>query len=910
MVRDVMITSSVLIVTMLMIRQLAKGRLNPILQYVLWIPVVLRLVMPLPLWSSHFSILNLVPNVSFGSGAVQNERIASGISGAEEGQTTVINVQTDTEHKNDEGTVRTENVILSAQNGMENSFAQDAAETVQDNRISGETQERMQGRKVALSERFPSLTGLVISIWVVGMLSVGSYMLFYQIKWKKYLRMNRKPLAGREKYRDTLSVYTVKNLPSPCLSGKCIYLTEEMAKDEKRLEHILVHEYCHYRHLDFLWVFVRCALVVVYWFHPLVWTAARASKQDSELACDAAAIRLLGEQERLAYGKTLLALTAYNGCDWRRMGIASAMSGGEKGIKDRITRIAGKPRYVAATAGIAILLAAAAVLATFSGAVKENPEVEGIASEGQETPETENRQRTELQEQQQTPGQQEQELQQLQQQEVQELRQQEQELQKLQQQIQQQEQEVLKLKQEMKAEIRESEVLKKLDSYGASIEETGSRTGVYAVRGALNISEYMQDYYEKGEAALEEGMYLLEVRKGSDSSDIKIYGMYSREYGCEGVKILIGNDAVDFDVVWRMSFFNGREENIRLYESAEDGMPRTFAWQVLAENTSDAEVWNMFLCDRWDTGTIEQYEIRSEEFMEELGERMRFEIHAEECRIDVYDREKMVGSISVDASPEAMGSIQKVILDDSIIAWELGNSEEEIRMITAVGLKLNGTEEIWYYRLPLLRFPVTCGTFGERTFRLGQASVDTNYVNGKGWGGAETLDAFLKRTKEEVSAQGTGTGTRQDETDVLSQAFTDDGNAHYDVEILYINPCPSYTRISDTFGARTNPSTGEKRLHGGIDLAAEEGADIVAAAEGTVYQTGFDATYGNYVVLYHVLNGEFTYYAGCQDVLAAEGDSVAAGQKIATVGSTGRSAGPHLHFARSRNGEYVEPGFE
>lgn len=951
--RDIVVASSVLIAVVLLIRYLAKGRLNPLLQYALWLPVVLRLVIPVPLWSSSFSVMNLFPDQTVEGIA---DRMDSGDENATEGNAAGI--------FHGAGILAGMSVLEKTGNFMEmavldnaeKSMGTGALRSVENPSGIGVLSDAGNPAGASILDNNGNLTGtdaldstgnferngasdyngnfavagaLIRLIWAAGVLLTGGYMLFYQIRWKRYLSANRRPLTGREKYRDKLFVYTVKNLPSPCLSGRCIYLTKEMAGDAKQLEHILAHEYCHYKHLDSLWVIVRCTLTAFYWFHPLVWVAARVSKQDSELACDAAAIRLLGETERLAYGKTLLGLIIGDGCDRSRIGIASTMSGGEKGIRERILRIAGTPRYVAATAGIVLLVVVAAVAVTFSGK-KEALKI--------------------LQEQQDTL--QEQKLQQPDTLQGQELQQQ-------QEMLQEQEQEVQRLKQELEAEVeaakkaeteaeatrravqeaektaieeveRERAVLEKLASYDADIEETGSRAGVFAVRDALNPGDYVQAYYEKREAALEEGMYLLEVHKGPDSSDIKVYGMYSKEYGCEGIKILIGDDVNDFDEKWLVSGLHGMEADIRLYESAKDGMPRTFACRAVIANTSDTEIWNLYLCDRYDTGTIELCAVRPEEVIGELTKRMRFEINVEECAVDVYDRGKLVGQVPVNASPEAMKSVQEVVIDGSGVSWELGDSEKEIRMMTAIGLKVNATEAgetelsgteskgmetVWYHRLPLLSFPVTCGNFGERKIQFGQASVDTEFVNGMHQFGAESLDQFLELTEESVLTEGNGTEAefvnvmRQDGTDILSSAFQED-SAHYDVEIAYCNPCPSYTRISDTFGTRTNPITGEKKLHTGIDLAAEEGADIVAAAEGTVYQTGFDAVYGNYVVLYHVLSGEFTYYTSCQDVLVKEGSSVAAGQKIATVGSTGTSTGPHLHFALSRNGEYVEPVFE
>ena len=110
--------------------------------------------------------------------------------------------------------------------------------------------------------------------------------------------------------------------------------------------------------------------------------------------------------------------------------------------------------------------------------------------------------------------------------------------------------------------------------------------------------------------------------------------------------------------------------------------------------------------------------------------------------------------------------------------------------------------------------------------------------------------------------------------------------------LMYSNPCPSYTRVSDGYGSRTHPVTGETILH-----------------NGEVYQTGFDAKDGNYVVLYHQINGAYTYYTACKEILVKEGEWVEQGQKIAEVGKTGASTGSHLHFGVMENGEFVEPVF-
>ncbi len=126
-----------------------------------------------------------------------------------------------------------------------------------------------------------------------------------------------------------------------------------------------------------------------------------------------------------------------------------------------------------------------------------------------------------------------------------------------------------------------------------------------------------------------------------------------------------------------------------------------------------------------------------------------------------------------------------------------------------------------------------------------------------------------------------------------------------DVEIIYDKPC-NYSRISDTYQSRVHPLTQETVMHEGIDFAAKEGTDITAAADGVVYETGYSEKYGNYAVLLHI-NGDLTYYCHCREVTVKKEDQVKRGQKIATVGTTGRSTGPHLHFALSQSGYFVDP---
>lgn len=121
-------------------------------------------------------------------------------------------------------------------------------------------------------------------------------------------------------------------------------------------------------------------------------------------------------------------------------------------------------------------------------------------------------------------------------------------------------------------------------------------------------------------------------------------------------------------------------------------------------------------------------------------------------------------------------------------------------------------------------------------------------------------------------------------------------------------PISGNYRISSNFGYRIHPITHVKKLHTGIDFAAKQGTDIYAAESGVVIVAQAWSGYGNAVIIDHG-NGLWTLYGHIRNggIKVEKGQSVKKGQKIAEVGSTGNSTGPHLHFEVRKNEVPVDP---
>lgn len=143
-------------------------------------------------------------------------------------------------------------------------------------------------------------------------------------------------------------------------------------------------------------------------------------------------------------------------------------------------------------------------------------------------------------------------------------------------------------------------------------------------------------------------------------------------------------------------------------------------------------------------------------------------------------------------------------------------------------------------------------------------------------------------------------------TKVLKNFNQKQKSTHLNSSNPLLNIVPSQKRVSSSYGWRNDPFTGKRTFHKGIDISAPRGAPIYPVKVGIVDETGYSNSYGNYVRIKHD-DGTSSLYAHNDKNLVKKGEQVDITTQIATVGSTGRATGNHLHLEILQNGKAINP---
>lgn len=348
--KEILLTSSVLILALLLLRLLFRKTISRRVQYALWGLVALRLLVPVSLPAMEHNVLTAAEPVT--------ARITA--------PALYVTPYRET--------------IVSAPPGVFQTPAPYQAFRV-DTATEDSTVTFTDGKNVTHSIEYKSqipLTPVLKAVWHTGMTIMAVWFLLANLRFMLRLRRSRKPYPVEN---CPYPVYLTADLPSPCLFGlfhPAVYLTPAAVESPETLRHVLIHETTHARHLDPLWSLLRCVCLAVYWFDPLVWIAAIVSRRDCELACDEGALRQLGESERIPYGQTLLRLIPVAGRPESPMLSATTMTAGKRELKDRVTRIAENRRTVGVALLAVVTVAALVCALTFTGA---KPSVRSLTGE-------------------------------------------------------------------------------------------------------------------------------------------------------------------------------------------------------------------------------------------------------------------------------------------------------------------------------------------------------------------------------------------------------------------------------------------------------------------------------------------------------------------------------------------------
>jgi len=317
---EIIITSSVLILCILAIRKFFMNRINPVLQYSLWLLVLIRLMLPFS-FPSPVSIMNAVPEYSRNIGMTDAPIMQAPIM-----------------------------PMVSA--GSQFSHP--------------ETQEYIQPSHNNTQDVKPNSINpfqIIFAVWLCVFIAILIRILSNNIM---FARKIRREAVSLNNFDCRLPVYMLENLPSPCLFGvfKPKIIVSARVMDQNHIKYVLAHELCHYRYKDNWLSLLRSLCCALYWFNPLVWIAAHASKIDCEMACDERVIKHYADDDRINYGKALLSLVHCKREDLLTLSTAAA----GKNMKRRILMIAGKRKTFVLAAILCLTLISAIGAITFTGA--------------------------------------------------------------------------------------------------------------------------------------------------------------------------------------------------------------------------------------------------------------------------------------------------------------------------------------------------------------------------------------------------------------------------------------------------------------------------------------------------------------------------------------------------------------
>ena len=346
-----MLESSLLVLMILGIRKAFTGKISYAAVYALWLVAALRFLVP----------VNIIPT-PFGVGTMVSDAVSSWK--ASEAEKTKVSV----EKAEDTGkALRGNGKSVAVKPAVKNNHTGKGEVLITGNSKNTEPVKILYSGKHTKSSWGAKLKGLPWKrISIAGWISIAGIVFLFFV-WSNISLMNRLKRNRRHLgQRGNVAVYATGVLQTPCLYGvlrPVIYLPENLLdRAQEEIEQMVMHEYVHYLHRDYIWAMIRILLLCVYWFDPFVWIAVSCSKKDAELFCDETVIRILGEDKRLGYGALLIQIAGeHHWGDFRYSMMPMSRKGRE--MKRRILAISQPKSYsrwivvpVVAIVGASVLL--------------------------------------------------------------------------------------------------------------------------------------------------------------------------------------------------------------------------------------------------------------------------------------------------------------------------------------------------------------------------------------------------------------------------------------------------------------------------------------------------------------------------------------------------------------------------
>ncbi|MCR8842447.1 M56 family metallopeptidase [Paenibacillus sp. SC116] len=343
--------ASILVVFVLILQFLLNNKLEARWHYLLWMPVVIRLLLP---WApeSSLSLYNMFPLDSIAPGI--HERVQDSAAW----------------HK-----WRTEAADMNEASVLNGSFAAEKMNVSNQPHLSGSEQRDHSWWSVFKQMGF---TNMLMLVWLVGVLFLTVKTVVDQLRLKRALRAGRaidtpylssvfqetKQLLGIKRNvcfvaTEQISGPAVVGLRNPAIVISPSLLVT-LQKDQ--LRYILVHEFAHIKRWDVAVNWIMHILLILHWFNPLLWLAVHKARQHQEIACDACALDRLSPKQNYAYGQTILHVLEHFSGYHQQPGLA-ALSATHKQMKRRLIMIKHfhKKSYKLSILGLSMLLALGSV---------------------------------------------------------------------------------------------------------------------------------------------------------------------------------------------------------------------------------------------------------------------------------------------------------------------------------------------------------------------------------------------------------------------------------------------------------------------------------------------------------------------------------------------------------------------